>query len=769
MNAPDRTPASTYRLQISPDFTFLDAVEVVPYLAELGVGALYLSPMLRSSKGSVHGYDVVDHAVIDPDRGGEAGLAALAEAAASAGLSLVVDTVPNHMGVVVPAENAQWWDVLRLGRSSAYAEWFDIDWEVADGKVLLPVLGDDADLDKELVVDDGELRYFEHRFPLAPGTDGGTPAEIHARQNYELINYRRADTEQNYRRFFAVTGLAAVRVEDERVYEATQRSLFRVMAEHGVVGIRIDHPDGLADPAQYLQRLAASVPDTWILVEKITQPGETLPPDWPVAGLTGYDALNQITALLLDPAAEPAITAGYQRLTGDAQTFEQHAETAKRTAATTILQAEVSRIARLAPEITDARPVLAELAVAFSVYRSYLPQGREHLDQAAAAVRQSRPDLVETLDLVLARIGDPSDEMCVRFQQLSGAVMAKGVEDAAFYRYTRFLALNEVGGEPGRFGATPQTFHTWQRERLDAMPTSMTTLSTHDTKRGEDIRARLAVLAELPDEWHELAAFAMQRAPVADGTVAYLLWQTAVAVAVDTLSTEPGDYDETLRERLHAYLEKAMREAGVSTDWLDPDAEFESTVHRAVDAIFDDTELREAIATFAARIEPAAWSNSLSQKVIQLTVPGVPDVYQGSEGWEDSLVDPDNRRPVDFTRRAEALGALAGPPSDHLLAKLWVTSRTLRARRDHPEFFRSYTPITPTGPAADHAVVFDRGGAITVATRLPVTLAETGWQGATITLPEGEFTDVFTERTYRGACELGDVLGTYPVALLVRA
>jgi len=761
-------PTSTYRLQISAAFTLYDAAELVPYLAELGVGAVYISPILRSTTGSVHGYDVVDHSLIDPDRGGTEGLAELGHACRQAGLGLVFDAVPNHMGVTAPIENPAWWDVLRNGREADHAPWFDIDWEVAGGRVLLPVLGDDADLDRDLEIVDGELRYFEHRFPIAEGTGQGSPAEVHDRQHYELVNYRRADTDQNYRRFFAVSGLAALRVEDQSVYEATHRTLFAAMAENGATGIRIDHPDGLSNPAEYLPRLRESVGAAWILVEKITHPGETLPPDWPVAGLTGYDALNEICAVLVDPGAQADMTAAYLELTGDDKPFAQHTVEAKREAATTILAAEVSRIARLAPEIAQARDVLAELAVAFPVYRSYLPHGRDHLDDAVMTVLRDRPDLAEPLGALLPRLGDPGDEVCIRFQQLSGAVMAKGVEDAAFYRYTRFLAFNEVGGDPAHFGSDLDGFHFKQRQRLDATPDAMTTLSTHDTKRGEDIRARMTVLAEVPSEWVTLVKAAMSAVPVGDGPSAYLIWQTVVAVAVDAIRAQPRDGDDTLRRRLHDYVEKATREGGVATNWTSPDEAFEASAHQAVDAVFDNAELRHAITAFAARIAPFAWSNSYSAKLVQLTAPGVPDVYQGSELAEDSLVDPDNRRPVDFAGRRKALAGLDGPPDDAALAKLWITSRALQARRDHADLFTGYTPLFADGPARNHLLAFDRGGAIALATRLPVGLAELGgWAGTTVSLPAGHYRDVLTDRLWSGTCELAEVLSTLPVALLI--
>ena len=761
-------PSATYRLQVTAEFSLFDAAAVTGYLAELGVGAVYVSPLLRSTTGSSHGYDVVDHRVVDPDRGGDAGLAALARACHGAGLSLVVDIVPNHMGVAAAAENRPWWDVLRLGQSSTFARWFDIDWQINAGRILIPVLGDDADPTTDLTLVNGELHYYEHRYPIAPGTGQGDPAAVHARQHYQLVSFRYADTSQNYRRFFAETELASLRVEDPAVFDATHAEILRWVSEYDVAGLRIDHPDGLVDPGGYLDRLANTVPDCWITVEKITEPGERLPSAWPVAGMTGYDALCEVNAVLLDPAAEGAMTQLYVDLTGDGRAFEQHVAEGKRMVVTTIMEAEVCRLARLVPEIDDAQAALGELAIAFPVYRSYLPIGAEYLTQAVRRAIFREPQLIVAIEAMLPRLTDPSDELCVRFQQLTGAIMAKGVEDTAYYRYTRFIGLNEVGGYPGIFGSGIAEFHSAQKRRAEASPAGMTTLSTHDTKRGEDIRARLAVLAELPDEWGDTARQLMALGPVPNPAFGYLLWQTAIALPA--LPSTGGTQDPR-RARLHAYAEKAMREAADGTGWVDRDEAFETAVHAAVDAAYDNPQMHELIASLAARIEPHGWVNSLSQKVIQLTMPGIPDVYQGSELWDDSMVDPDNRRPVDFAFRHAALVALTEPPvlDDTALAKLWVVSRALRARREHPELFTGYTPLRVDGPMREHLVAFDRGGAITLATRLPAGLsAAGGWGGAVLPLPAGQYRDVFTGASHARQLLVAEALDQYPVALLLR-
>jgi (1->4)-alpha-D-glucan 1-alpha-D-glucosylmutase len=745
---------------VRPGFDLHAAADACDHLATLGAGAVYLSPLLPAANGSEHGYDVVAFDGVDAARGGIDGWTRLLAAARARGLGVVVDVVPNHTGVADPRANAAWWDVLRLGRDSPYASWFDIDWAAHAGRILLPVLADAFD-PSHLVVENGELRYFDQHYPLAPGTGTGTPAEVHDRQHYELVNFRRADAEQNYRRFFAVTTLAGLRVEDPAVFAATHGQIARWVREGGIDGLRVDHPDGLRDPLQYLRRLRELAgPDSWLTVEKILEPGEQLP-EWPVDGTTGYDALAEVQAVLIDPSAATAFDSTYRELTGDLAGFAEHAAAGKRFVLDTILAAELNRLARLVPEVANARDALAELAIAFPVYRSYLPDGAEHLATASDRVRAARPDLGDALARLTARLTDPADELCARFQQTSGAVMAKGVEDTAYYRYSRFVALNEVGGDPARFGCGVTDFHAAQQRRQQVAARSMTTLSTHDTKRGEDVRARLAVLAELPREWTALAGQLMAAAPLADRPFAYLLWQTFVGAG------------PIGRERMHGYAEKAMREAATSTNWVDPDAPFESAVHALIDRAYDDPAIAAPLAAFTRRLMPYGRTNSLSQKLLQLTMPGVPDVYQGTGTWEDSLVDPDNRRPVDFAAARAALDRLDAdvnpPPIDASGdAKLWVVSRTLRLRREWPELFTEYRPLDVGGSAAQHAIAFDRGGAITVATRLPVGLERSGgWRDTALELPI-PMTDAISGVRHAGIVPLADLLHDYPVALLVR-
>ena len=784
-----REPRSTYRLQIRSGFTLADAAGLVDYLDVLGADWVYVSPLLRAREGSDHGYDVVSPDEVDPARGGSAGLEALADAAHARGRGILADIVPNHVGVAVPAQNAWWWSLLELGRESPHADAFDVDWDAAGGRLRLPVLGgtvEEAAAAGDLHVEGEELRYFEHRFPLAPGSladAAGDVLAVHARQHYELVDWRRADAELNYRRFFAVNELAGIRVELPAVFDASHAEILRWVREGLVDGLRVDHPDGLAAPGDYLDRLAAATGGAYVLVEKILEGDEVLPPFWQTDGTTGYDALSDMDRVLVDPRGEAPLDALDARLRGDTgiagyADWHELIHTTKRGIADGILRSEVLRLERMLPQPAPAQAAhaLAELLTCFPVYRSYLPAGREHLEEAAELARRHRPELVPAIDALLPVLADPASPVAIRFQQTSGMVMAKGVEDTAFYRCTRLGSLTEVGGDPSQFAITPEAFHERQLRRLGTMPHSMTTLSTHDTKRGEDVRARLDVLTEVPERWIEaLDRFRATAGSTGDGPFDALLWQAVV-----------GAWPAS-RERLHAYADKAAREASVSTTWTEPDEAFESRMHAVIDRAFDDERVRTELDAFVAWLAPAGWSNSLSAKLVQLTMPGAPDVYQGSELWETSLVDPDNRRVVDFELRRRMLRELdagfdAGrlPPVDETAAaKLLVTSRALRLRRDRPELFTRYVPLPAVGPAADHVLAFDRGGAVTVATRLPVGLAARAgaepaasappeaWKDTLLMRRSGPAVDVLTGRRFEaGRIPLGELLAPYPVALL---
>ncbi len=812
------TPRSTYRLQINAAFTLHDAARMVGYLRRIGADWVYCSPLLQAEPGSDHGYDVVDHSRTDEPRGGRAGLASLAEAAHGAGLGVLVDIVPNHVGVATPEVSVWWWDVLARGRESVHAAAFDIDWAASGGRVRIPVLGDRPGELDALQVRDGRLHYYEHAFPLAEGTLGGAPREVHDRQHYELIGFRRADTDLNYRRFFAVSTLAGIRVERPEVLHASHTEIVHWMAAGWVDGLRVDHPDGLADPGGYLRDVASMAEGRYTVVEKILEPGEELPADWACAGTTGYDTLALIDRLLVDPAGQPALDGLDASLRGSACSWPDLVHTTKRAVADGILGSEVRRLARVflagcTPEPGAPRPAddpsmrpedevvadaIAELLAWFPVYRTYAGSGAAVRSRAAALARRHRPDLAAALDAVRAAAGVPGSEFATRLVQTSGSVMAKGVEDCAFYRYPRLTSLTEVGGDPSVFAVSSEEFHAAQLRRMATWPDGMTTLSTHDTKRGEDVRARIDVLSEVPGDWASAVTRWLDRplylpgetgqvATAASGFPDRVLGNLLLQTAVGCWPIE--------RDRLHGYAEKAAREAGNSTGWTDPDAAFEARLHALVDACYDDPVTAREFAAFADRIRPFGWSNSLSAKLIQLTLPGVPDVYRGTELWQNSLVDPDNRRPFDplvARGAAELLDRLDGgwlPPVDGSgAAKLLVTSRALRARRDRPALFTTYRPVAASGTAADHLVAFDRGGAITLATRLPVGLAAGGgWADTVVQLPGAGWTDLLTGRSIpelgaaRGSVSapsgatgsigvrVAGVLDRYPVALLTRS
>lgn len=753
-------PTSTYRLQLHAGFDFAATAAVAGYLADLGVSHVYTSPLLQAAPGSTHCYDVVDHSRVNSELGGETGRQQLAGRLREAGLGWVVDIVPTHMAVAIPVLNAWWWEVLERGPAAEHAAYFDIDW--SGGRLLLPVLADGpAELDR-LEVHGAELGYHDARFPIAAGTGGGSPAQVHARQHYELVCWRRADAELNYRRFFDVTGLAGLRVELPGVFADTHREVLRWVAAGDIDGLRIDHPDGLADPGGYLARLARDAAGTWVVVEKILQPGESLPASWACAGTTGYDALREISGVFLDPAGERQLTELYADLTGEPADFAELAYELKLRAATTGLRAETQRLARLLPEPPAAAAAIAEVMASLPVYRSYLPgAGSIQLAEAVETARRRRPDLSAAIAAVEVAARSIGSEFATRLQQTTGAVTAKGVEDCAFYRYHRLCALNEVGGSPALFGVSPATFHAACATRQQERPASMTTLSTHDTKRSEDVRARLTVLAELPGRWSTAVRDWAGRRPAPDANLGYLAWQTLVGAW------------PLPRERAQAYLRKAAREAKQHTSWTDPDAQYEGRLQDFVAGVYGDQPLLAAVAAFAGQLTPAGWSNSLGQKLTQLTMPGVPDIYQGSELWDLSLVDPDNRRPVDYDLRRHLLASLNAGATTLLdasgAAKLHLVSQALRLRRDQPWVFAgSYEPLRAEGPAAEHLLGFVRAGAaITVTTRLPVGLAARGgWTGTRLPLPPGRWTDRLTGRVFAGAVALPELLELLPVALL---
>lgn len=784
------TPTSTYRLQITSQQDLHRAAELVLYIRRLGADWVYLSPILRATSGSDHGYDVVDPTEVDPERGGSEGLRALSEAAHAAGLGVVVDIVPNHQGVAEPQQNPWWWSLLAEGRESRYADAFDVDWEAGHGKVLIPVLGDgDEDL-SALTLQDGTLRYYDNVYPLAEGTwsEGDNPAEVHSRQHYELVNWRRGDSELNYRRFFTVATLAGVRVEDRAVFDESHAEVSRWFRKGLVDGLRIDHPDGVRDPRGYLEMLAGVTDGAWTVVEKILEPGEYLPEDWRTAGTTGYDSLGWVDRVLTDARGHYELASLDTKLRGGTPVrWDELIHETKRRMADEGLSAEIHRLVRELPGdfphgAEASYDGLAEIAANFPVYRTYLPEGAEHLRVAVAAARERRADLDVVLTDLARVLGEGATrqedlaEVARRFQQTSGMIMAKGVEDTAFYRWTKLTSLTEVGGDPSIFSLTPEQFHEEAAKRQRESPATMNALTTHDTKRSAAVRARITVLSELPRVWSETVSTLVGRAKDAgisltDGPAVNLVLQAVVGAW-------PLE-----RDRAVDYAMKAVREASVSTAWVDGDENFERELTRFIDFLFTNPRARGVVEGCVARVSGPGWANALAATALQLTLPGVPDIYQGQELWEPSLVDPDNRRPVDFTAReamltdldAAAPGSAAATPAvdETGAARMLLTSRVLRLRRDHPELFTDYTPLETTGALAEHALGFDRGGAATVVTRFPATLAaEGGFTDETVALAPGLWQDVLTHREFTAAQDapvtLAELLDTYPVAILRR-
>ncbi len=843
-----RTPRATYRLQLGTDLDFAAAAELVPYLADLGVSHVYLSPILQARPGSTHGYDVADPTKVSEDLGGEEGLRELAATAHEAGLGLVVDLVPNHLGT--GWSTPLWRGLLAGGPTSGDGRAFDVDLDSPTpglgARTVVPVLGgpygEVLEAGELELVQEGDggyaISYHEHRFPIRPESNdaleraggpaelGGTPGEprswdrLHAlleEQPYRLVHWRAAQELVNYRRFFSIDELAAVRVELEQVFAHTHATVLRLVTEGVVDGLRIDHPDGLRDPRRYLERLAEGSGGAWTVVEKITAPGEALP-DWPVAGQTGYDFCNAVLGLFVDASAGPRLSALEAECGADPRPYERQLRAGKREVLTGELHPDLRRVMRAAwAVLTEHRHLrdvgerevaeaLVELLLGLDVYRTYVDpetgeSGPEDVARVEAAVARAlhhdraRADLIRALgDLALGRLGTDAGhlEALARLQQLSGALMAKGAEDTVFYRYTRLLAVNEVGGEPAHLGSSVASFHEQNADRAARHPTGMTTTATHDTKRGEDARLRIAALSEHVDAYvatvRALAA-AHDRALAAPVTPAVLplVVQTLVAVWPVQPDGAPDD-PSPLRERVAAYLEKALREDGGVTSWRDPDEAYEHAVIALLDELLATEASFDVLRELVAAVAPTAMVSGLAQVLVRTLSPGVPDTYQGTEGWDLSLVDPDNRRPVDFAARAATLAALADADPAGLLAswgdarvKHLVLAGALRARRDHagcvgPE--AAYEPIAGEGARAEHVVAFARSAPdgdalVAVAPRLPGTLGSGAvgevWGATNLVLPEGGWTDLLTGGRHEGGTvRIAELCHTLPVALLAR-
>ncbi len=852
------TLESTYRLQFHEHFTFADATAITSYLSDLGVTHAYASPYLKAAPHSMHGYDVIDHGRLNPEVGTTATHAAWVASLTAAGMAHLLDTVPNHVGI--DTNDNRWWnDVLANGRESAFASHFDINWDTSPraelrDKVLLPILGqpygDALEAGElKLVREDGHLlvAYFDRRLPVKPesaevvgddlSTYNGTPGDprsfdrldaLLAKQHYRLSYWRVASDEIDYRRFFDVNSLVALKMRHQAVFDDVNRFTFDLLKHGGVAGLRIDHPDGLFDPRQYFDRLQRKYRDEvdadgklYVAIEKIIEGDERLPADWPVNGTSGYDALIAVNDLYVDGRSAGAFQKLYAEFVSDDTPFGEWVYRKKGLVLDTSLSSELNGLVHLLDPIAQSdrhsrdftlkelREGLREVIACFGVYRTYVsPAGVSPTDvavveRATEAAVARNPDKSVALfhfirDTVLQRYPVANDDheaplyFARKFQQVTSPVTAKGIEDTAFYIYNRLTSLNEVGGDPGRFGRPPAAIHAYFADRQAHWPLALNPLSTHDTKRSEDVRARISVLSELPDDWRSaLGRWSNLNDPGAPTrNDQYLIYQTLVG-------TWPldGTVDAAYADRLLAYFDKAFKEAKVNTSWTAPNADYTAAVKAFVTALLaDGSDFRRDFEPFQQRVSHFGLLNSLSQTLVRLTAPGVPDTYQGTEVWDFSLVDPDNRRPVDYAARRALLAELKRPsvtPADLLAAKadgrikLLLTHRALVARRDHAGLFTagSYEPLTATGPLADHLFAFARrdGGraALVVAPRLLTGVSPAAdrppvgpvWRDTRLTLPAGlpALTDVVTGRPVPAGTDVSvaDLLAELPFALCV--
>jgi (1->4)-alpha-D-glucan 1-alpha-D-glucosylmutase len=846
---PPAIPIATYRLQLTADFDFDAAAAIVPYLKALGITHLYASPFMKARKGSTHGYDIVDHTRLNPELGGEAGFERLSRALKAHDLGLILDFVPNHVGVHF-ADNPWWLDVLEWGPASPHAVSFDIDWDIlpyrARAGVLLPIIGSSYGeaLEKgeiELRYDAGEgsfsAWYFEHRLPIAPeryseilrsvvkeagaeqsaagkhildlasrhqalrhpnrkeapafkaelkditgaadvigrGLDAyragpDRPAQILTlhhlleRQHYRLGHWRLASSDINYRRFFDVNTLAGLRVEDAGTFAAIHRLVRRLIAEDRLQGLRLDHIDGLRDPVQYFQRLRRLIRDAqgthggpfYMVIEKILGEHEKLHAFSGVHGTTGYEWLNAITQVLLDGNGLEPLDEVWRQISNTPPRLAPVLKDAKRRVLDTLLTSEFTVLRRLLARIAGGhystrdysadslRQALELYILHFPVYRTYLTAaGPAEHDRALIeeTIEKARADwfaadegifdfLRDTLTMDLIKPGRAAHSaprvrrFALKLQQFTGPVMAKSLEDTAFYRYHRLLAFNEVGGDPAAKALSVEAFHSAMKARAKDWPHGMTATATHDTKRGEDARARLIALAEIPGEWTSavarwkilnaphLVVGGEMRAPSA--SFEYMLYQALLG------AWPPAGRDDAFVERMQAYALKAAREGKQETSWLNPDEAYEAGLRSFIARILDpaiSAEFLASLATLAQRVALLGALNSLSQITLKATVPGVPDFYQGTEFWDLSLVDPDNRRPVDFAERAATL-ASAGQPDWASLVQNWPdghvklawTRHLLRLRTELAEIFAhgDYEPLEVSGPHRDHVIAFAR-------------------------------------------------------------
>jgi (1->4)-alpha-D-glucan 1-alpha-D-glucosylmutase len=827
---------STYRLQLN-GLGFSGARALVPYLDRLGIETLYVSPVLAAAPGSTHGYDVIDPNRLDPALGSADEFEALLDELAAHGMRVLLDIVPNHMAA--EPSNRWWWETLRLGQSSAYASTFDIDWSQHGGRVLTPVLSSPVSaVSQETSISeepDGAVLHVDgQEFPLAPdGGQGGSLSELLAAQHFQPAYWRLGDTAGNYRRFFNIDGLVGVRVEDREVFARTHGLILALCVDERVAGVRVDHVDGLWDPAQYLSRLdealAARGRYPMVLVEKILHRDESLDRRWPVDGTTGYEFADRAGGLFLEEAGCRQLSALGAALTGEPATFDELGLVAKREMLHRTFVAQLDRLARLALSaldterpghdlsVTDVRRAMAQLSVSLDVYRTYLdgaPPARVDTDTIRRAVARRTTDaadqeveraakLVANGLLEEAQPGSPWLDVARRWQQLTGAVMAKGVEDTATYRYDGLLSHAEVGCDPDRASCGVDEFHRFIRRRAQRPGGGgLNSTSTHDSKRNEDARCRLAVLSEwssawgrLVGRWHRRFAATSHAPQPHDELVAY---QTLLSLwPADRATLSPQDV-----RRVQAYALKAAREAKRHTSWTEPDQRYERTLRSFIARVCREQRFGAEMGRFTRTIAPAAATNSLALTVLKACNPGTPDFFQGTELFEATLTDPDNRRAVDFAAREALLSSL---PSLHMEApdlapqveemlvdwtdgrlKLHVIRSLLHLRRELSGLFAggSYVPVGASGPRAENVVAWSRrrgpDWVIAMVPRLTLQHAGRGrfptgarvWGETTCLLPKGaprSYVNIFTGQAVtatHGRIEVASALDLLPVAVL---
>ena len=920
-------PRATYRLQLSRSFGFADVAKIADYLAAIGISHVYASPFLRARSGSLHGYDIVDHNALNAELGTQTDFELMSRALQRCSLGLILDYVPNHMGVG-GADNPQWLDVLEWGRASAYAEWFDIDWDPESlhlrDKVLVPFLGDQygaalqaGDLRLRFNPQEGSLAvwaYDAHKLPISPldyadvignqhpaleriGDEFAAIGEavsqmprraeelkamlaaeysrdekvrqeldravsrfnstasrldrLIQRQHWRAAFFRVAADDINYRRFFNINDLAGIRMESPDLFDHAHRLVAKWLADGTLDGLRIDHIDGLYDPQQYLQRLrgTASRP-FYLVVEKVLARHEALRDDWPVEGTTGYDFAREVTGLLIDPAGAEPLSSAYQQFTGNSVSFEETVRRSKLRITDNEMASELHALAREAVRVARQNPVttdftqnilqraIRQIVACFPVYRTYVSgEGiteidRRYIDWAIQLARRKEPELDPSVfhflqsllstDLVSSPRSGFSRHSVLRvaqkFQQFTGPVMAKGFEDTALFIYDRLLALNEVGSDPNQFGISISSFHKANAERAEDWPATMLSTSSHDTKRGEDVRARLAVLSELPDEWEQQvnAWSRILRARRGDlnGTAPpsrndeYFFYQLLVGSwpaelcgaqtnggSARSASYRPECVLANYTERLQAAMQKAVREGRTNSNWISPNAEYEAAVASFIQDALDPDRSEAFLSvfrSFANRVAAYGMQNSLVQLVLKLTSTGVPDIYQGCELWDLSLGDPDSRRPVDYTARCEQFRRVQAQlltdrrRAIHELYENWqdgsikllALHALLEQRKSNSELFAksTYQPLASTGPCADQVCAFVRqsetSSLIVAAKLFPARSADHGsWTPTILECPAGwtDGRDVFTGRALRaadGAYSAADLFADLPVAVL---